>query len=425
MAAPFSDIDLLGRLVAFDTTSRRPNLPLVDFLCGYLERPGVSVHRIPSPDGRKANLIVRAGPPADAAARAGLVLSGHTDVVPADEDGWHSDPFVLTDRGDRLAGRGSADMKGFLALAANLFREVDPGRLAAPLVLLFTYDEEVGTLGARDLVAGWPGVEAETGPLPRAAVIGEPTRLVPARFHKGHLKLRIVLTGRSAHSGYPHLGINAIEAGGRAIAALARLRRELEAERPPSAEHFPEVPFVPLNVGTVAGGSAVNVVPDRCVLEVGLRPLPGSDGEELAALVRRAVAEAVAGDGAVGRSGAAGGGGAAGGDDPAVPVACELLSESPPLATRAEAPLLRRLCALGGAGESAVPPAEGAGAGDHSVAFATDAGWLQRLGLDCVVWGPGSIEVAHRPDESIPKADLVAARGRLEELVEIFCRSPR
>jgi len=405
MDAPLSDVDLLGRLVAFDTTSRNPNLPLVDFLAGYLERPGVAVHRAPSRDGRKANLIVRAGPPADPADRAGLVLSGHTDVVPADEDGWESDPFVLTDRGDRLAARGSADMKGFVAVAANLAREVDPDRLAAPLVLVFTYDEEVGTLGARDLVASWPDVEPATGPLPRAAVIGEPTRLAAARLHKGHLKLRITLTGRSAHSGYPHLGVNAIEAAGRALAALARLRRELEGERPPSAGHFPEVPFVALNVGTVSGGSAVNVVPDRCVLGVGVRALPGTDPREVAARIRHAVGEAVAGDGAAGEDG-----------DP-VPVAFEILSDSPPLATPADAPLHRHLCAALGQGDGA--------ACDRSVAFATDAGWLQRLGLDCVVFGPGSIEVAHRPNESIPKADLAAARDRLEELVDSFCRSPR
>jgi len=416
MDAPLSDIDLLGRLVAFDTTSRHPNLPLVDFLSGYLERPGVAIRRLPSPDGRKANLIVRVGPPADPADRAGLVLSGHTDVVPAEEDGWESDPFALTDRGDRLAARGSADMKGFVAIAANLAREAESDRLAAPLVLVLTYDEEVGTLGARDLVAAWPEVEPETGPLPRAAVIGEPTRLAAARLHKGHLKLRIALTGRSAHSGYPHLGVNAIEAAGRAIAALARLRRELEGERPPSAAYFPEVPFVPLNVGTVAGGSAVNVVPDRCVLEVGVRPLPGTDPQELAARVRRAVAEAVAGGGAAG-------GGEAGDQADRVPVAFDTLSESPPLATPAEAPLHRHLCtALGQGGDPGRPDG---GAGDRSVAFATDAGWLQRLGLDCVVFGPGSIEVAHRPNESIPKADLVSARGRLEELVESFCRSPR
>lgn len=397
MSAAVSDTELLARLVAFDTTSRRSNLPLADHLADYLDRPGVEVVRHPSPDGAKANLLVRVGPPVppdDSGSRPGLVLSGHMDVVPADEDGWSSDPFTLTERDDRLVARGSADMKGFLALAANVAREVVPESLAAPLVLLFTYDEEVGTLGAKHLVESWGGVEPAVGTLPRAAVIGEPTSLRVVRLHKGHLKMAFHLTGKSAHSGYPHLGVNAVEAAGRAVVALARLRAELEGERPASAEHFPEVPFAALNVGTIRGGSAVNVVPDRCTVEVGARVLPGMDSAELAERIRRTVSAAVTGDGAAGDG---------------VPVRSEVLSDSPPLSTTESAPIHRHLCA-----------AEEQEAGE-SVSFATDAGWLQRLGLECVIYGPGSIEVAHRPDEFVPRADLVAARRRLDELVETFC----
>jgi acetylornithine deacetylase len=310
------------------------------------------------------------------------------DVVPALEEGWGSDPFTLTDRGDRWVARGSADMKGFLALAANLAREAAGAPPPAPLVLVFTYDEEVGTLGARRLVDTWAATAPAIGPLPRAAVIGEPTELRVVRLHKGHLKMRFRLTGKSAHSGYPHLGVNAIEAAGRAIVALSALRRRLEAERVASSHRFPQVPFAALNVGTVAGGSAVNVVPDRCELEVGARVLPGMDSAELAARIRAAVADAAE----------------------EVPVTDEVLSDSPPLATPAEAPIHRHLCAAVGQ------------AGEESVAFATDAGWLARLGLDCVVFGPGSIEVAHRPNEHLPKADLAAARRHLEALVRHQCR---
>jgi acetylornithine deacetylase len=399
MPASLSDGDLLARLVAFDTTSRNSNLPLADFLADYLDAPGAAVARNPSADGGKANLLVRVGPPADAAARAGLVLSGHMDVVPALEEGWESDPFALADRGDRFVARGSADMKGFLALAANLARETAAaGPPAAPLVLLFTYDEEVGTLGAHRLVETWEETAPAIGPLPRAAVIGEPTELRVVRLHKGHLKMRFRLAGRSAHSGYPHLGVNAVEAAGRAIVALSRLRRSLEAERTAASADFPQVPFAALNVGTVAGGSAVNVVPDRCELEVGVRVLPGMDSAELAARVRAAVAEGVAGDAAATDA------------VEEVPVTAEVLSDSPPLATPAGAPIHRHLCAAVGQRD------------DASVAFATDAGWLSRLGLDCVIFGPGSIEVAHRPNESVPKADLVAARGHLEALVHRQCR---
>jgi acetylornithine deacetylase len=311
------------------------------------------------------------------------------DVVPAEEDGWASPPFTLTDAGDRWVARGSADMKGFVALAANLAREAEPERLAAPLALAFTYDEEVGTLGARHLAASYAGSwgrEAGREPLPTAAVIGEPTELRVVAMHKGHVKLRVTLEGRSAHSGYPHLGVNAVEAGGRVIAALAALRRRLEGEAPPHRERFPEVPFVPLNVGTVRGGSAVNVVPERCVIEVGVRPLPGVDSAALAARVEEAVAGAAE-----------------------VPFSVELLSDSPPLALDPAAPVARALCELAGQGEPA------------AVHYATDGGWLSRLGLECAVFGPGSIEVAHRPNEWLPKADLAAARRRMERMVERFC----
>lgn len=383
---PFSDADLLSRLVAFDSTSRNSNLPIADFLCDYLDRPGIRIDRNPSSDGTKANVIAWIGPePRED--RAGLVLSGHMDVVPADEAGWRSDPFTLADEGDRWVGRGACDMKGFLALAANLAAEADPGRLRAPLALVFTYDEEVGTLGAKRLLESY----GRGSSLPRAAVIGEPTSLRVARAHKGHLKLRITLHGRSAHSGYPHLGVNAIEPAGRVIGALAELRRELEREEAPYRELFPEVPFVPLNVGTVRGGAAINVVPDLCVVEVGVRPHPGLPGmDSSAALAERIRRVAIT---------------AAAPLEPAV----EILSDSPPLFLDERAPIHRHLRELVGQSETS------------TVSFATDAGWLQRLGLDCAIFGPGTIAVAHKPNESLPKSELAAARDLLTQSVRCFC----
>ena len=390
-----SDAELLARLVGFDSTSRNSNLPIADFLCEYLDRPGVRLLRHPSADGDKVNLIVSVGPEPDGEGaenghgRPGLVLSGHMDVVPAEEPEWESDPFALAERDDRYVGRGACDMKGFLALAANLAlaalaAPANHGRrLAHPLVLLFTYDEEVGTLGARRLVETCPEARA----LPASAVIGEPTGLRVVRAHKGHLTMRITLHGRSAHSGYPHLGRNAIEPAGEVIAALSRLRRELAAEGAPNAELFPEVPFVPLNVGRVQGGAAINVVPERCAVELGLRALPGVDSRRLAERVERAARAAAA---------------------PFEPEV-EVLADSQPLLVAEDAPVLRRLCALVGQRQSA------------TVSFATDAGWLQRLGMDCVIFGPGSIDAAHRPNEHVPKADLAAARTVLEQLIEGCC----
>jgi len=196
--AVLSDADLLARLVAFDTTSRNSNLPLADFLCDYLDRPGVRIERQPSPDGTKTNVVAWLGPEPGGpeGERPGLVLSGHMDVVPAEEEGWQSDPFTLADAGDRWVARGACDMKGFLAIAANAAVGAGPA-LRAPLALVFTYDEEVGTLGARHLLESYAAGRL----LPRSAIIGEPTSLRVARAHKGHLKMRITLHGRSAHSG--------------------------------------------------------------------------------------------------------------------------------------------------------------------------------------------------------------------------------
>ncbi len=371
--------ELLARLVGFDSTSRNSNLALADFICDYVGRSGVEIARNGSADGRKVNVVIGAGP-ADAS-RRGLTLSGHMDVVPAG-DGWTSNPFELTRVGNRLVGRGACDMKGFLALALNRFAAVDPARLRHRLALLFTYDEELGTLGARRLVETWTAPEA----LPRATIIGEPTGLTVVHAHKGHLKLRLVLNGVAAHSAYPHLGRNAIEPAGAVIAALTRLRRELETERPPNAAHIAEAPSPTLNVATVAGGTAINVVPDRCVIELGVRLLPGMSSDAMIDRIRDGVARVL-------------------GDTSFV---IEMIGDSPAMVLDEAAPIHRALRAATGQAES------------RGVAFTTDGGWLQRLDLDCVVFGPGSIEVAHRPDEFVPIGELVRADEILTGLVSEF-----
>lgn len=373
---------LFADLVASDTTSSRGNLAAIERLEEALDRPGVSLRRIASPDGAKANLFARLGPEVDPEQRTGLVLCGHTDCVPAREPEWSVDPFALTDRGDRWLGRGTADMKGFVALAAATAAAIEPSTLRAPLCLLFTYDEEVGMLGAREFVRRWPRAES----LPRACVIGEPTSLAVVRMHKGHLKLRVTVAGKSAHSGTPQHGDNAIERAAPIVSALAALRRELEAEGPQMADYFPEAPFVPLNVATIGGGVAINVVPDRCVVELGCRPLPGGDAEALRARVEAAIR----------------------GAEPTARV--ESAGYSEPLLTDEAAPVHRFLCELVG---------QRAGRG---APFATDGGPLALLDLDTVVWGPGSIEVAHRADEWLPKAEFRRCAELLPRLVDEFCR---
>lgn len=375
--------DLFARLVAFDTTSQSSNLALVDFLSEVLARPAIELQRFPSANGAKATLVARVGPPVDPATRAGLVLSGHTDVVPAGE-GWTSDPFTLTDAGDRLVARGACDMKGFVALAVEAAITLDPATLRHPLVLLLTYDEELGCLGAMHLV------ETATGrlQLPRAAIIGEPTELALVRLHKGHLKLRATFHGKSAHSGYPHLGDNAIERAAAGIAALGAVQADLAELRVAASASFPDAPAPTLNIGTIAGGVAINVVPERCSVEIGIRLLPGLEIEPLVERVRAALAPAAGPHG----------------------FALEVLSASPPMELAVDAPIHRALCEL-----LAIP--EGG-----AVSYATDAGWLSKLGLDCAIFGPGSITVAHQPDEFVPKADLAFVRAALARMIDRFCR---
>jgi acetylornithine deacetylase len=384
MSAPgtvLADVELLGRLVAFDSTSSRSNLPLADFICDYLDGRGATIERVASADGAKVNLLVRVGPEV-AASREGLILSGHLDTVPAGEEGWQSDPFRLTERDGRCIGRGACDMKGFIALAVNLAASQDPARMRAPLVLLLTYDEEVGSLGAQRLAQELP----ERG-LPRAAVIGEPTSLRVVRMHKGHLRVRLTLHGESAHSAFPGRGASAIEPAGPLLCELAALGRTLQSERPPMGEHFPEAPYVVLNVGRVCGGTAVNVVPDRCTIELGLRPLPGMDAEPLLARVRQATRNVPA----------------------ASRLAIDAIHYNPPLLEPEDSPIHRQLCALAGQPQSFATP------------FASDAGVLQQMGLSCVLFGPGAIEVAHRPNEWLPRAELSRARALLERLVDARC----
>jgi acetylornithine deacetylase len=374
-----SDLELLTRLVAIDSTSHLSNLPLAQVLADYLGRPGVRIDLLPSADGGKANLLVRAGPEE---AEGGVTLCGHMDTVPADEPEWRSDPFTLTRDGEHWVARGASDMKGFLALAANRLAALDPARLRRPLALLFTYDEEVGTVGARRF-----SESAERPHLPRDVVIGEPTQLSAVRLHKGMLRLRLTFHGVAAHSAYPHIGRNAIEPAGRAIAALSDLRLELEAERPPHGEHFPKVPFVALNVGTVAGGRAINIVPDRCVVQLGIRLLPGTGVEEITERVRQAVRRAL----------------------PEEAFDLDYISLSPALMLPDDADVHRELCSELGQQDS------------RSVNFATDAGWLEKAGFRCVLFGPGNIEDAHRANEYVPEADLVRAGEVLGRLIARRC----
>jgi acetylornithine deacetylase len=390
VSALLSDRDLLAKLVAFDSSSRNSNLPIAEFVCTYLDRPGVRVERIAGGEASKLNVVAVAGPEVDAS-RRGLVLAGHLDTVPAEAAGWSSEPFTLTERDGRLHGRGACDMKGFIALAMNLLASTDPAALHAPLALLLTCDEELGSLGAQALAARG----ALPRPLPRSCVVGEPTSLRAVRMHKGHLKLRVVHRGRTAHSGMPHLGVNAIDAAARAVVALSRFTQQLAARRTEVSRYFPTAPYPVLNVAAISGGApggAANVVPDRCETTLGIRLLPGMNSSAMIGWIRDVLSQS----------------------EPAARFEIETLNDNPPMLLEESAPVHRALCDMLGQRDSV------------GVSFASDAGVLQqRLGMECVLFGPGSMDHAHQPDEFVPARELDRARALLSALIDRFCAAPR
>lgn len=381
-----SNRELLARLVGFDSSSANSNRPIADFICDYLDLPGVSIARQPSPDGDKVNLVVTVGTTEQSNGR-GLVLSGHMDTVPADEPEWRTDPYTMTESDGHYFGRGVCDMKGFLALAINAAASCARSNLEHPLVLVFTYDEELGIVGAKHLSHAYEGRER----LPTAAIIGEPTSLRVVRMHKGYLAFEVVIAGKSAHSGYPHLGVNAIEPAGRLIGALTEMRREMEGESPPNSEYFPDVPYVALNIGTISGGTAANIVPDRCAVACTARLLPGMDTSSMIERIREVVDRALNGS----------------------EFHLAITNQTPPMLLDQESKIYEMLTAQVGQTTT------------HSASYATDAGWLQRIGMECAIFGPGNIEVAHRPNESLPIDDFVKCEEVLDRTVLHCCGGNR
>lgn len=266
-------IEILAQLVAFDTTSRRSNLELIQWVEAYLADLGVPSRRVPSADGMKSNLMAMIGP----AVEGGIVLSGHTDVVPVDGQPWSSDPWTLTERDGRLYGRGTCDMKGFLALALAAAPDLAKATLSKPVHLAFSYDEEVGCLGAPDMI----DVIARDVPRPALVVVGEPTDMVAVRAHKGIASFIVTVTGREAHSSLTHLGVSANMAAIKLMGMLVELSERLEREADPNS------PFTPkgatLTIGQVHGGTAVNILARECVFVFDLRTPAGTDPEALLA----------------------------------------------------------------------------------------------------------------------------------------------
>jgi acetylornithine deacetylase len=378
-------IAILDRLIAFDTTSSRSNRDLIDWVSDYLK--GYDITSVLSSAGEgKANLFATIGRRSDRPERGGVILSGHTDVVPVAGQEWQSNPFSLTEKEGRLYGRGTADMKGFLALALALVPEAAGRELAVPLHLAFSHDEEVGCLGAPALIRALPEGLAR----PAMAIIGEPTSMQVANRQKGLSFFRTRVTGREGHSSAPDLGVSAIAAAAEIILEIGRLHAEgRDAARPDSGF---DPPHTTMSVGTIGGGTAVNIIARDCAFEWEMRNIPQEDAAALKSRVERFVA-----DDLLPRLRAV---------YPQAAVETETVVAVPPLVPEP-----------GSAAEDLARRLTGANT-TTAVSFATEAGLFQQAGIPAVVCGPGSIAVAHKPDEYIARAELMAGQEFLDRLLD-------
>lgn len=384
MANPSSSASLLERLIAFNTESSRSNLELVGFVQEHLAPLGVAGRLVPDRAGGKASLWAVIGP-SDA---PGLVLSGHTDVVPVEGQAWSVDPFRATRRQGRIYGRGAADMKGFLACALALVPELIAMPLRRPVILAFSYDEEVGCKGVPHLI------DALLHELPRpvACLVGEPTMMRLVDGHKGKAGYRCTVIGREAHSAYPALGANAVIAAGRIVAEIAAMGERFAAEGPFAAGFEP--PHHTAGVGRIEGGAQLNIIPARCRFEFEFRTLPGTDPLDLVHDVERWAQDVV-----LPRLRATA---------PEAEIAFDEVLAYPGLEGDVHSPF-GRLCQSLASGDDPL-----------RVSFGTEAGCYMARGIPTLVCGPGDIAVAHKPDESIELDQLAACDRYLRELVRGF-----
>lgn len=383
-AQRYTPLEMLARLVAFDTVSHKSNLELIAFVADYLDGWGVPYHRFPNAEGDKAALFASIGPQD----RGGIVLSGHTDVVPVAGQSWSRDPFALHVEDGKAYGRGAVDMKGFVALSLALVPDFLAAGLKTPIHLFLSYDEELTCLGVVDGIAAM----GHDLPRPRAVIVGEPTSLDITDAHKGIRTFSTVITGFAAHSSKPQLGASAVHAGALLAAELDRMAQEAAGKTDPSGRFDP--PYDTIHVGKLHGGIARNILADRCELAWEVRTLPGSDPDDVP---RRfaAYAETVLARMRL--------------TAPSSTITTEMTSDVPGLAPDPGSEAERLTMRLAGRNSTI------------AVAYATEAGHFQRAGLPTIVCGPGSIDQAHQPDEYITLEQLAAGERFMRGLME-SCR---
>ncbi len=372
---------LLGDLIGFPTVSSDSNLALIDFCADRLEALGARLEVTRDETGAKANLFATIGPDVD----GGVVLSGHTDVVPVAGQPWTGDPFKARDDGETITGRGACDMKGFIAAALAMAPRFAESRLTRPVHLAFTHDEEVGCLGVGRMLEAL----VATGRRPKVCIIGEPTEMRIIEGHKGGHEYTTEFTGLEGHASLPDQGVNAIEYAARFIGKLLETQEVLKGRAPANSRFEP--PYSTIQTGVIEGGIARNVIPRHCSLDWEMRPVNRDDADFALSTIRRYAAEEL-----LPRMRAV---------SPDASIVTHVIGEIPGLEPMTESEAVALAMALTGENASEV------------VSFGTEAGLFQAVGIDTVVCGPGSIEQAHKPDEFVTLDQLDQCLGMIERLI--------
>jgi acetylornithine deacetylase len=376
---------MIERLISFNTVSRDSNLGLIEWVRDYLRGLGATTRLTHDPTGKKANLFATLGD----SKKPGLILSGHTDVVPIDGQDWDTDPFQAVERDGNLYARGSADMKGFigiaLARAPQFIAALNGNRLDAPLHYSLSYDEEVGCIGVRDLIRDLE----ENHIRPAGCVVGEPTSMQPIIAHKGTHRFRCAVHGREAHSSYVTHGVNAIEYAARLVVFIRQIADRL-AQRELRDYGF-TVPYSTLSTGVIRGGIAANVVPKDCVFQFDMRTLPHASPEDLYREINTHAQELAREMQAV---------------DPASGIDLTWLSQTAGLAASETDAIVQWAMRLSNNRQAG------------KVSYGTEAGLFQKMGVSTVICGPGDIAQAHRPNEFVALGQLAQCERFMERIVE-------
>jgi acetylornithine deacetylase len=385
VASPATDLartkDILARLVAFDTTSHKTNIPCAEYIRDYLAGHGVESRLLPSEDGIHANLFASIGP----VIGGGIALSGHMDVVPVTGQPWDSDPFTVVEKDGRLYGRGTCDMKGYLACVLAKVPAMTARALARPIHLAFSYDEEVGCTGVKPMVAEL----GKSLPKPEIVLVGEPSTMTVVDAHKGGYRYRTEVVGKDAHSSKPQLGVGSIMIAAELIAELSRIEKRF-AERIRSDRFDP--PYTSISVSFIEGGIAHNIIPPRCSFQWGVRALPGLTTRMIPDALQTYAEEVLLP--AMRRV------------HPECSITTTLLGELPPFHSGEGSPATSLALKL--AGQNAT----------FAVPYGTEASHFQAAGCSSVICGPGHIDQAHQPNEFVAIAELEKCLAFLDRLID-------